>query len=676
MLAPNTTLQNRYVIESMLGQGGMGAVYKAVDQRFGNIVALKQTLVDGEQLRKAFQREAVLLNGLRHAALPVVMDYFTEGNGVFLIMQYIPGKDLAELLEQKGGPFPSEQVLWWADQLLDALDYLHNHQPPVIHRDIKPHNLKLAERDQIILLDFGLAKESAEVSSETSKSTSVLGYTPSYAPFEQIQGSGTDARTDIYSLAATLYHLITGVTPADALTRTGAVVNSQPDPLIPANQINSEVTPAVAAVLMHAMSLNREHRPSTAHEMRNALREASYRPIHSARETHVIGNQASTKVKDATVAAVASSQRKTIQSPAPVSDPEKTTVTPEDLAGRSKRWIVVGVILLIVAAAAVAFVLWQKSKTVTPPVAQQQPAVEAPKPASPQPTANAIPIKSFAFDLVTTDDKGAITNRSRGEAKYFSEDLGTGITLDMVLIPAGNFLMGSPDSEKFRFGEEGPQRNVGVPSFYMGKFEITQAQWQAVANLPKIKLDLNPSPSNFEGVDRPIQNVTWDEAQEFCARLSKKTGRKWRLPSEAEWEYACRAGTTTPFYYGENITSDLANYNGQEPYDKGPRGIIRKQTTVVGKTGFANTFGLYDMHGNMWEWCLDPWHENYRAAPLDGSVWESGGVNSLRIVRGGAWNRSANNCRSAYRLKIAPGKRYDVIGFRVVVPASEIPNSQ
>lgn len=677
MLSPNTTLQNRYVIESMLGQGGMGAVYKAIDQRFGNVVALKQTLVDGEQLRKAFQREAVLLNGLRHAALPVVMDYFTEGNGVFLIMQFIPGKDLADLLEQKGGPFPSEQVLWWADQLLDALDYLHNHQPPVIHRDIKPHNLKLAERDQIILLDFGLAKESAEVSSE-SKSTSVLGYTPSYAPFEQIQGTGTDARSDIYSLAATLYHLITGVTPADALTRTGAVVNSQPDPLIPANELNPEVTPAVATILMQSMSLNREHRPSTAHEMRNALREASYRPIHNARETQVMKNQPSNIIKDASVIATAPSQQKTIQPYARSTDSEKATVTPaqtQAAMGKSKRWIAIGVILLI-AAGAIAAVLWNKSKTATPPVAQEQPAAEAPKPASPPTASNAFPIKSFAFDLVNVDDKGAITNRSRGEAKYFTEDLGTGVTLDMISIPGGNFLMGSPDTEKFRFGEEGPQRNVGIPAFYMGKFEVTQAQWQAVASLPKIKLDLNPSPSNFEGVDRPIQNVSWDEAQEFCARLSKKTGRKWRLPSEAEWEYACRAGTTTPFYYGENITSDLANYDGQAPYGNGPRGIIRKQTAVVGKTGFANTFGLYDMHGNMWEWCLDPWHENYRAAPLDGSAWESDGVNSLRIVRGGAWNRPANNCRSAYRLKVPPGKRYDVIGFRVVVPASEIPSTQ
>jgi serine/threonine protein kinase len=198
MLEPNTILQNRYLIVSLLGQGGMGAVYMATDQRFGSTVALKQTLVNGDSLRKAFEREARLLNGLRHAALPVVIDYFTEGEEVFLVMQYIAGDDLNARLEKSGGPFRYEEVLLWADQLLDALDFLHTHQPPIIHRDIKPQNLKVTPRGEIILLDFGLAKGSAELALSTS-SASIFGYTPTYAPFEQIQGAGTDARSDIYS---------------------------------------------------------------------------------------------------------------------------------------------------------------------------------------------------------------------------------------------------------------------------------------------------------------------------------------------------------------------------------------------------------------------------------------------------------------------------------------------
>lgn len=276
MLPPHTVLQDRYLIESLLGKGGMGAVYKAVDQRFGSTVALKQTLVEGDELLKAFQREAKLLNGLRHVALPVVIDYFTESNEVYLVMQYIPGEDLAQLLEKKGGAFGVEEVVRWADQLLDVLDYLHNNLPPVIHRDIKPPNIKLTERGQIILLDFGLAKGSAPMS-EGSVPVSVFGYTPAYAPFEQIQGSGTDARSDIYSLSATLYHLITGTTPVDALTRTAAIVNSRPDPLSSVDALNLEVPPDIASILMWGMEINPDRRPQTAAEMRARLREASHR---------------------------------------------------------------------------------------------------------------------------------------------------------------------------------------------------------------------------------------------------------------------------------------------------------------------------------------------------------------------------------------------------------------
>ena len=211
MLTPETILQNRYLILTLLAQGGMGAVYQAKDQRLGNIVALKETFFNDDALSNAFEREARLLADLHHAALPVVSDHFKEGDGQFLVMQFIPGDDLATLLERDKKPFPVQDVLQWADRLLDALDYLHTHEPPIIHRDIKPQNMKLTARGEIVLLDFGLAKGAAHGMTNINSNQSIHGYTPIYAPLEQIQGSGTEARSDLYSLAATLYHLLTGV---------------------------------------------------------------------------------------------------------------------------------------------------------------------------------------------------------------------------------------------------------------------------------------------------------------------------------------------------------------------------------------------------------------------------------------------------------------------------------
>lgn len=275
MLIPDTVLQGRYRIVRQLGQGGMGAVYEAMDERLDAVVALKETLFADERLRKQFEREARLLARMHHPALPRVSDHFSEGDGQFLVMQFIEGEDLAQMMNLKRGHFPVEQVLTWGDQLLDALDYLHTQDPQIIHRDIKPQNLKLTARGQIILLDFGLAKgQSSEVSPAAVTSASIFGYTPNYAPLEQIQGLGTDARSDIYALSATLYHLMTYVKPPGALTRAGALVNGEPDPLQPANQINSFVSPAVASVLARAMSQNRERRFTTAAEMRRALMDA------------------------------------------------------------------------------------------------------------------------------------------------------------------------------------------------------------------------------------------------------------------------------------------------------------------------------------------------------------------------------------------------------------------
>ena len=271
MLTPDTVLQSRYKIVRQLGQGGMGAVYEAVDERLDTTVALKETLFADERLRKQFEREARLLARMHHPALPRVSDHFSEADGQFLIMQFIAGDDLSEMIARRKGPFPPDQVMTWADQLLDALDYLHTQDPQIIHRDIKPQNLKLTARGQIILLDFGLAKGQIGEFSRVSTSASIFGYTPNYAPLEQIQGLGTDPRSDIYSLGATLYHLMTGVKPPDALTRAAALVNSQPDPLVPANEANPAVSVGLANVLTKAMAQNREQRYPTAADMTRAL---------------------------------------------------------------------------------------------------------------------------------------------------------------------------------------------------------------------------------------------------------------------------------------------------------------------------------------------------------------------------------------------------------------------
>jgi serine/threonine protein kinase len=274
-LAPGAILQNRYRIVNLLADGGMGAVYLARDDRLKSDVALKETFFNDDSLRRAFEREAQLLANLRHAALPKVSDHFSENEGQFLVMEFIPGDDLMQMLARRGNAFPVDKVLEWADQLLGALEYLHSRQPPVIHRDIKPQNIKLTNEGQIILLDFGLAKGTAWYLSQMTTGSSLFGYTPSYAPLEQMNGSGTDARSDLYSLGATLYHLITGERPVDAMTRAQAITEERPDPLRFAHELNSHVTPDVADVLKQSMILNRERRFASAGEMRKALRDAN-----------------------------------------------------------------------------------------------------------------------------------------------------------------------------------------------------------------------------------------------------------------------------------------------------------------------------------------------------------------------------------------------------------------
>lgn len=294
----------------------------------------------------------------------------------------------------------------------------------------------------------------------------------------------------------------------------------------------------------------------------------------------------------------------------------------------------------------------ESSKTQSPPRIQTQPFEFD--------TATINYVKSGLFGLGKTYE----INYSRKRSEFFSENLGNDVVLEMVAIPGGQFLMGSPENELGRYSDESPQHTVTVQPFFMGKFPVTQSQWAIVAELEKVNIHLNPEPSEFKSANRPVECVSWNDAIEFCARLSNKTGKTYRLPSEAEWEYACRAETTTPFYFGETITTELANYDGNYTYNSGPKGEYCKQTTDVRKF-LPNPFGLFDMHGNIWEWCQDAWHENYNGAPADGSLWMN--ENDSRLLRGGSWHNNPRNCRSANRYGRTRDVRGIVVGFRVVV---------
>ncbi|WP_299416522.1 SUMF1/EgtB/PvdO family nonheme iron enzyme [Acaryochloris sp. IP29b_bin.148] len=284
---------------------------------------------------------------------------------------------------------------------------------------------------------------------------------------------------------------------------------------------------------------------------------------------------------------------------------------------------------------------------------------EPPEPKSTQePSEETLPgLSRFAFEVVGVNAQGQIQTRRRQSAQYYRQKLKEDQTLDMVYIPGGRFSMGSPATEATRQASEGPQHQVTVPPFFIGKYPITQAQWQAV---------MGENPAKFQGPNRPVEQVSWQVATEFCQKLSELTGQDYRLPSEAEWEYAVRAGTSTPFWMGATLTADLANYDGNYTYARGPRGPFRKATTPVGQ--FApNPFGLYDMHGQVWEWCQDHWHETYQGAPTDGSAWvKSADLRSHRVRRGGSWYDGPHACRSAFRYRSLPSSYQNSYGLRVV----------
>ena len=261
--------------------------------------------------------------------------------------------------------------------------------------------------------------------------------------------------------------------------------------------------------------------------------------------------------------------------------------------------------------------------------------------------------QDYFYETLQIDRTGQVIAKLTLTGYLYLEDLGKGIALEMVSIPGGSFQMGSPVNHGYE--DEHPQHFVNIQPFLMSKAPITQAQWLRL---------MRPRPWRFKDHNRPVENVSWHQAVMFCEKLSKRTGRQYTLPSESQWEYACRAGTTGDFSFGPTLTSDVANYNGKFTYRDEPEGIYRHETNPAGDYP-PNSFGLHDMHGGLWEWCADHWHDDYIGAPSDGSSWIQGGDQDHRITRGGSWHDTPDVCRSAVRLKFPASAGEEIVGFRV-----------
>ena len=644
---------DRYRLEAYLGEGGMGTVFLATDTRIGKSVAIKllkgaSTIAMGLDFKRRFEQECTICAALKSEHIVQVSDYSITSEGhPFYVMEYLNGQTLEQLLKVELR-LSVQRTIQIAIQVCAGLQLAHTgvvirgrsleseklgeseKRIKVVHRDLKPANIFLvptALGELVKVIDFGIAKIRA-LQAETMFAPNVFLGTFHYASPEQFDGGEIDERADIYNLGVILYEMLTGVDPfgfdfrkhtvtgdtwlAAHLFRAPQQLRSQP---------NSELlSPELEAIVMCCLEKSASDRFASVTALSLALQGLALQasPDFSQQEPAV------------TRKSIASHSLKTFSSVSSTPHPRRKFITILSAAGFGCGSVVAWGIAK----------QWFNPSPESPPVAST--ASASPGAKSP------IELRTFDFDVVTVNAQGQIINHRAAQAQSFTENLGNGIFLEMVAIPGGSVLMGSSDTEPGRDKDESPQHRVTVPTFSFSKFTITQKQWRSIARLPPIDQNLSEDPSQFKGENHPVEKVSWLEAIEFCKRLSQKTGRAYRLASEAEWEYACRAGTTTPFHFGETITSDLANFDGANPYASAPKGIYRKQTTEVGSFP-PNAFGLYDMHGNVWEWCLDHWHNDYNDAPMDGSAWLSNDDKANRLLRGGSAGNSAKRCRSATR---------------------------
>ena len=617
MLASATVLQSRYRIIRQIGGGGQALVYLAEDTNLGDLRAIKELTHDpnaSPQERQTaydqFQREARVLARLNHPNLARVWDHFRVGDNAYLIMDYIEGQTLQEILDQTAGFLPEAAVQRWAGQLCDVLDYLHRQHPPIIFRDLKPSNVMLDRSDTVKLIDFGIVRHFK--AGQTADTVS-MG-TPGYAPLEQHGQGQTDARSDIYALGATLYHLVTRHEPEPAPAR---VLPGQPDPLQPARVHNPKTRPATEAALAKAMAVDPVQRFRSTLEMKRALMGA-------------------------------------------VSAPTPTVTIPRPAARRriELRWPLLGLAALFVVLVWFLMGRGEPGPRPTPTVASA--VVLATNTAIPMPTPTVAPTLTPEPPTPTKPSSAIVPERELIWEKDGSI---------MVHVPVGEFLMGSKDDPDAA-DDEHPQHTVYVSEFWIDKTEATNAQYrncvEAGACRAPTTCDLgDPTYSDLSKTDHPVVCVSWQDAKAYCEWAGK------RLPTEAEWEKAARGTDGRKYPWGDAFDCQRGNFDDETEIDsyvvpggKGCDGYVR--TAPVGSfASGASPYGVLDMAGNVWEWCQDWYDEDYYASsPQHDPEGPSSG--SRRVVRGGSWRYYVRFVRAALRLKAVSGDRNDLRGFRCV----------
>ncbi len=630
-LTTGQTLNDRYRIVSLLGQGGFGAVYRAWDLNLNRAVAVKENLEASETAARQFTREASILANLHHPNLPRVTDYFfIPDQGQYLVMDFVEGKDLQTLLEEKGVPLSEGDALAWVSQICDALTHLHAHKPAIIHRDIKPANIKITPEGKAVLVDFGIAKV-YDANAPTTLGARAI--TPGYSPQEQYgRGGKTDARSDVYALGATLYALLACREPVECVERSMGV------PLPAPRSLNPAIAPRVEAAILRAMAMRPDDRFQSMAQFKAAL--------HGLPSTPAVSPEGRA-------------------SSAPVTGGRAEVRSLPGAPRRTVPWVWAGlaVTVLCIASAAVAgfSLLDFNPKPVTMTATPTQLTLTGGATAIPSP----VPSVSPALSPTIT-----VTSPPRAGDQRVNAISGS----TLVYIPAGQFEMGvtavqaqtlinlCPKCPINTFDHSQPAHPVSLSAYWIELTETTNAQYAgcvaAGVCLPPSSFGSDTRQSYYDDpvyANFPVIFVNWQSAVTYC---------QWaggRLPTEAEWEYAARGGDGRLFPWGSQPPGPGLANSGQMVGD----------TTEAGAYPLgASPFGLLDMAGNVWEWVADWWESDYYVnSPAENPQGPPSSSDGRRVGRGGSYYWGDGFASAVYHDWYDPEKANAGVGFRCVVDA-------